>query len=136
MASLLLEIGLEEVPARFMPGTLEQLQKVAEQMLKEIRVSAGSITTYGTPRRLALLVKDLAERQDDLVKEIKGPAKKVAFDEQGNPTKAIIGFSKGQGVAVEDLVVKTLGNAEYMYAIVKETGQESSSILLCFNQPH
>lgn len=129
MASLLLEIGLEEVPARFMPGTLEQLQKVAEQMLKEIRVSAGSITTYGTPRRLALLVKDLAERQDDLVKEIKGPAKKVAFDEQGNPTKAIIGFSKGQGVAVEDLVVKTLGNAEYMYAIVKETGQESSSIL-------
>ena len=114
MASLLLEIGLEEVPARFMPGTLEQLQKVAEQMLKEIRVSAGSITTYGTPRRLALLVKDLAERQDDLVKEIKGPAKKVAFDEQGNPTKAIIGFSKGQGVAVEDLVVKTLGNAEYV----------------------
>lgn len=129
MASLLLEIGLEEVPARFMPGTLKQLESLAAEMLKEMRISAGPIVTYGTPRRLALIVKDIAEHQDDLLKEVKGPAKKAAFDAEGNPTKAILGFTKGQGVAVEDLVVKTLGNAEYMYAIVKETGKDTITIL-------
>lgn len=129
MASLLLEIGLEEVPARFMPGTLKQLESLAAEMLKEMRISAGPIVTYGTPRRLALIVKDMAEHQDDLLKEVKGPAKKAAFDAEGNPTKAILGFTKGQGVAVEDLVVKTLGNAEYMYAIVKETGKDTITIL-------
>jgi len=129
MASLLLEIGLEEVPSRFMPGTLQQLKTTAEAMLKEMRIASGSVATYGTPRRLALMVKDLADRQDDLLKEVKGPAKKVAFDSEGKPTKAVLGFARGQGVSVEDLVVKTVGNGEYMFARVKEAGKETITIL-------
>ena len=112
MASLLFEIGLEEVPARFMNGALKELHTLAENMLTEKRISAGSITTYGTPRRLALVMENLAERQKDLLTEVKGPTKKVAFDEEGKPTKAILGFVKSQGVALEDLEVRTLGNGE------------------------
>jgi glycyl-tRNA synthetase beta chain len=129
MAKVLLEIGLEEVPARFMPSALKQLQTLAGDLLKEARISFGSIFTYGTPRRLALVIDDVVEKQADLVKEVKGPAKKAAFDGEGKPTKAILGFAKGQKVAIEDLEVKTLGNVEYMYATVKETGKETISIL-------
>ncbi|MDS1029466.1 glycine--tRNA ligase subunit beta [Bacillota bacterium LX-D] len=129
MPALLFEIGTEEIPARFMQRSINQFQELAEKIFTEKRIAYKGLKTYGTPRRIALYIEDLAGRQEDLTKEVKGPAKKVAFDADGNPTKAILGFAKGQGVAVEDLEVKSLGSGEYMCAIVKETGKMTKDIL-------
>lgn len=126
---LLLEIGTEEIPARFMSPALSQLKELAETGLKEARLEYEAVATYGTPRRLCLYVTGLAEKQAESVKEVKGPAKKAAFDAGGNPTKAAQGFARGQGVAVEDLVVKTVGNGEYVFATVREESQPALAIL-------
>lgn len=126
---LLLEIGTEEIPAKFMAPALAQLKSLAERALAEERIAAAAVVTYGTPRRLALYIKDLAERQGDLVEEVKGPAKKVAFDEAGQPTKAAQGFARGQGVPVEELVVKDTGAGEYVFATRRATGGATAEVL-------
>ena len=119
----LLEIGTEEIPARFMQSTLEQLKSRAQQLFEEARLEWKSLAAYGTPRRLALYVGDLAERQRDLTLEIKGPAKKAAFDSEGKATRAALGFANSRGVKVEDLVVKDTGSGEYVFALVQEIGR-------------
>lgn len=126
---LLLEIGTEEIPAKFMPGTLVQLKEKAHAALTEQRIGFQDIAAYGTPRRLVLLVKDLAAQQADLYKEVKGPAKKAAFDEQGNPTKAALGFARGQGVEPGQLVVKNFEGGEYVFAVITGAGRQSKDIL-------
>ena len=93
MRDLLLEIGLEEVPAKFMPPALAELKQLAETALTEQRISFDEVVTYGTPRRIALVVKNIADKQADLEEEAKGPAVKAAYDADGNPTKAAIGFA-------------------------------------------
>ncbi|MBO8168841.1 MAG: glycine--tRNA ligase subunit beta [Thermoanaerobacteraceae bacterium] len=126
---LLLEIGTEEIPARFMNNALEQLKTKTETELQENRLEYETVATYGTPRRLAVVVSGLAEKQADLVTEVKGPSKKVAFDEEGNPTKAVQGFARGQGVDVADLIVRETDNGEYVFAVVKDDGRSASEIL-------
>lgn len=126
---LLFEIGTEEIPARFMRSALKQLEELAGKALSEARLSYKAIATYGTPRRLCLYVTGLADTQEDLEKEVKGPSKKAAFDAEGNPTKAALGFAKGQGVEVSDLVVKEIGNGEYVFATVRDVGKAAREIL-------
>jgi glycyl-tRNA synthetase beta chain len=123
--SLLLEIGSEEIPAKFMPAALAQLADIAKAKLAERRIACGEVQTFGTPRRLALLVRDMAEQQADRHSENKGPAVKIAFDADGNPTKAAQGFARGQGVDVAQLVVRD----GYVYAAVHEAGQPVADIL-------
>lgn len=125
----LLEIGIEEMPARFLGPALSQLKDLAAKTLQEQRVECGEIATYGTPRRLVLHVKTMAEQQAALEKEVKGPAKKAAYDVDGNPTKAILGFIKSQGVSLEDLVVRPIGQVEYLYALKKEKGRPTADVL-------
>lgn len=127
-----LEIGTEEIPARFMPSALEQLVSLASGMLTELRLESEKITSLGTPRRLVLYVSGLAERQKETTEEVKGPAKKAAFDENGAPTKAVEGFARGQGVSVSDLIVKEVGKAEYVFAVKKHTGRPASEVLSDF----
>lgn len=122
---LLLEIGTEEVPAHFMPGILAQLKENAAEKLKELRLSYESIRTVGTPRRSALLVKGLADRQDDVESENRGPSLAIAFDENGEPTKAAAGFARGQKIDPKDLIVKD----GYVYAIVHEAGRETEGLM-------
>ncbi len=122
---LLLEIGSEEIPAKFMPAALAQLADVARARLAERRIDCGEVQTFGTPRRLALLVRDMAEQQADRHSENKGPAVKIAFDADGKPTKAAQGFARGQGIDVGQLVVRD----GYVYAVVQEAGQPVASIL-------
>ena len=93
---LLFEIGTEEVPAHVMPGTLAQLKENAEKAFKENRIAFKAVRTLGTPRRTALLVEGLAEKQEDVASENRGPSVKIAFDAEGNPTKAAQGFARGQ----------------------------------------
>ena len=123
--NLLLEIGTEEVPAHAMPGILEELKGHAEKAFHELRLGFGSIRAIGTPRRTALLVEGLAEQQEDVSSENRGPSVKIAFDADGNPTKAAQGFARGQKVDPKDLVVKD----GYVYAMVHEKGAETAQLL-------
>ncbi len=125
MKDILLEIGTEEIPARFMTGSLTQLQQLAKAKLEELRISFAEIKTVGTPRRLTLIVRDVAEKQEDVKRENKGPSVKIAFDESGNPTKAAQGFARGQGIDVSQLVEKD----GYVYALVEEKGRVTADIL-------
>lgn len=126
---LLFEIGTEEIPAGFMKRALSDLSELADKKLGEARIKYEEINTYGTPRRLTLFIKALEERQEDIEEEVKGPSKKVAFDADGNPTKAAIGFAKSQGVSPEELTTKELKGTEYIYALKKESGQATEAIL-------
>lgn len=129
MNRYLLEIGVEELPARFVKTTLAQMEKYVSEKLNEKRIPFDEMKFYSTPRRLVLLIEGLPERQEDLEKEVKGPSKKIAFDEEGNPTKALEGFMKGQGVALEDISTKEHNNVEYIFANKIEKGRSVEEIL-------
>ncbi|SHG91389.1 glycine--tRNA ligase subunit beta [Tepidibacter thalassicus] len=126
---LLFEIGCEEIPARFMNSSLNQLKENAEKFLNENRLNFKSIKTYGTPRRLTLIVEGLNDKQYDLEEEIKGPAKKIAFDEENNPTKPLQGFMRSKGVNLDDLYFKVVGKEEYVFAKIKEKGKNTEDVL-------
>lgn len=126
---LLLEIGLEEMPARFLNESMVQLGEKLTGWLKEKNITHGEVKLFNTPRRLAVLVKDVAEKQDDIKEEAKGPAKKIALDADGNWTKAAIGFSKGQGADVNDLYIKEVKGTEYVFVQKFQAGQETKSLL-------
>ena len=122
---LLLEIGTEEIPAKFMPAILKQLGELAKQKLADLRVDYEKIETFGTPRRLTLLVRELAEKQADKSAENKGPSLKVAFDAQGQPTKAAQGFARGQKIDVSALIVRD----GYVYSKTFAAGQAIGGVL-------
>ena len=125
----LLEIGMEEIPAKFSPGAMQQLEEAAGKRLAELRLNYERLQIFGTPRRLALLVSALQDRQEDLSEEVKGPALKAAYDAQGAPTKAALGFARGQGVAVEDLFEQEVGGVPYVFARKSEQGVEAAALL-------
>ena len=129
MRDLLLEIGLEEVPAKFMPPALAELKQMAETQLTEQRIGYDEVITYGTPRRIALVVKNIADKQQDLEEEAKGPAVKAAYDADGNPTKAALGFVRGQGVDVADLYQKELNGGLYVFATKRAVGVPTAEVL-------
>ncbi|CAM3435963.1 glycine--tRNA ligase subunit beta [Marinicrinis lubricantis] len=126
---LLLEIGMEEVPARFVRGAMEQLTEQIKKWLDESRISYEELSSYATPRRIAVLVKAVAEKQSDMTEEAKGPAKKIALDEQGEWTKAALGFARGQGVEPSALFFKEMNGVEYVYANKSSVGQSTISVL-------
>ena len=125
---LLFEIGTEEIPAKFMPGILEQLKGLAERKLQELRGPFASVTVFGTPRRMTFIADGVEETQASTVVESKGPSIKIAFGADGAPSKAAQGFARGQGIAVEDLVVR----GEYVYAVKQLTGQAVIELLPAF----
>jgi glycyl-tRNA synthetase beta chain len=126
---LLLEIGVEEVPARFIPGALEQLKEKAGAALSGAHLACGLIKAYATPRRLTVLVEGVAERQTDTVEEAFGPPRKVAYADDGTLTKAGEGFARSQGVAPGALVVRSKGKGEYVVAVVERRGREAREVL-------
>ncbi|HEY3315961.1 MAG TPA: glycine--tRNA ligase subunit beta [Bacillota bacterium] len=126
---LVLEIGTEEIPARFMPAALEQLAARGRALLKEARLGASDVLAYGTPRRLVLIASGVASRQDDRIIEVKGPARKAAYDPEGRPTKAAEGFARSQGVTPADLTVRTVAGGEYVFALKTELGRTAEEVL-------
>ncbi|WP_422660336.1 glycine--tRNA ligase subunit beta [Paenibacillus sp. EC2-1] len=126
---LLFEIGLEEVPARFLRAAMEQLQDRTVKWLEASRVAYGEVKSYATPRRLAVLVKDVAEKQTDVSEEVKGPSRKIALDENGNWSKAALGFARSQGVEPDSFTFKELSGVEYIYVTKNSIGVETSAIL-------
>ena len=125
----LLEIGTEEIPAKFAPGVLTQLQEQAQKRLLELRLEFAELKVYTTPRRFAVLIQGLSEKQTDFTAEVKGPAVKAAYDADGNPTKAAQGFARGQGVDPKELYVQELNGVPYVYARKSEIGQPAQELL-------
>ncbi|MCX5821696.1 MAG: glycine--tRNA ligase subunit beta [Deltaproteobacteria bacterium] len=126
---LLLEIGTEEIPAAFLPKALRDLEEIARREMAVNRIPHGEIRTMGTPRRLFLAVEEVAQRQQDQVIEKLGPAVRVAFDEQGNPSRAAVGFARGQGIEVTELERITTEKGEYVCARKKITGEATEGLL-------
>ncbi len=124
MEKLLFEIGTEEIPAKFMPAILAQLKDLAAVKMQELRIPFEDITVYGTPRRMAFIASGVAETQADVVVEAKGPSVKIAYV-SGAPSKAAQGFARGQGVDVNDLVVRD----NYVYAVKHLAGQPVVELL-------
>ena len=122
---LLFEIGAEEIPAGFMPNILGQLKQLAETKLNDAHLPFESIATYGTPRRLSLIVKGLADTSAEISERHKGPSASIAYDADGNATKAAIGFARGKGLDVADLVVED----GYIYAETKTAGVPAKDIV-------
>lgn len=122
---LLFEIGAEEIPAGFMPNILGQLKQLAETKLNDAHLPFESIETYGTPRRLALIVKGLSDASAEISERHKGPSASIAYDADGNATKAAIGFARGKGLDVADLVVED----GYIYAETKTAGVPAKDIV-------
>jgi glycyl-tRNA synthetase len=128
-APLLFEIGVEELPADDVPKAQEQLGALLTNELKAARIDHGPIQLFATPRRVAALVADVASSQRPLNEWVKGPGVKVAFDAQGQPTPAAIGFAKRSGVDVADLVQQQEGNATYVFARKSEAGKPAAEVL-------
>ena len=126
----LFEIGTEEMPAHVVTRSVKQLADRTRKFLKENGLAFKDIKTYSTPRRLTILVEDLAEKQDDIDEVKKGPAKKIAQDADGNWTKAAQGFARGQGMSTDDIYFEELKGIEYAYVHVKKEGKKASDILL------
>lgn len=117
------------MPARIIPSTLAQLEELAASRLSEARLSYQSLAVYGTPRRLTLYVSGLAEEQKELVREIKGPPARVAFDPDGKPTRAALGFAENQGVSVDQLEIRKLSAGDYVFAVKREAGRPTLDAL-------
>ncbi len=122
---ILLEIGTEEIPAHYMPGILGQLKELAAKKLGEANIEYGTIRSLGTPRRAVLLVQGVAEKQADISAKHKGPSVRIAYDGDGNPTKAAAGFARGQKIDVQELTVED----GYVYASVTSIGSASAGLL-------
>lgn len=126
---LLLEIGMEEIPSRFIRAAVEQLADKTSKWLQESRIEFDKVQTYATPRRITVLVQGVAEKQKDVSEEAKGPSRKIAQDESGQWTKAALGFAKSQGVEPDRLYFKELGGVEYVHAVKSSLGVDTATVL-------
>ncbi|MBJ6746516.1 glycine--tRNA ligase subunit beta [Streptococcus sp. 121] len=127
--TVLLELGLEEMPAYLVTRSMDQLGQRVADFLKAHRLDFEKIETFSTPRRLAVRVKGLADRQTDLVEDFKGPSKKIALDADGHFTKAAEGFVRGKGLTTDAIRFEEIKGEEYVYVTKEEKGQAAEDIL-------
>src|SRR5690625_823270 len=125
---VLLEIGIEELPARFIDQAAQQLVDKTTKWLQGLHIDFVTIQSFSTPRRLAILIKEIAENQTTITEEVRGPQTKIATDDSGNWTKAAIGFSKGQGKPPDDLYVKEVKGTEYIFVEKITEGRQTAEI--------
>ena len=122
---LFYEIGTEEIPARYINNALKEIYDILSKNLNSLNISFENIEVKTTPRRFAIVVRNIAEKQTDLKEEFKGPSKKIAYDADGNPTKALLGFVKGKGGNIEDVELRKAGDEEYVYVTVEKKGKDT-----------
>ena len=125
----LLEIGIEELPARYVKDTLKQLKEKFTKLFNEENIAFENIEVYSTPRRLTSIVSGLEEEKKEQVEHVRGPSKKIGFDEEGQASPALLGFMKGQGVTLEDISIKDYKGEEYLYAKVVKKGKDIKTII-------
>jgi glycyl-tRNA synthetase beta chain len=129
MSNLILEVGTEEMPAGAIAAALDQLENAVQKALGEARLGAASVEVWGTPRRLIVGAMGVRDRQPDIEREARGPAKTVAYGPDGAPTGAAIGFARKQGVPVESLEVVSTPQGEYIQARFTEHGRSAVDVL-------
>ncbi|TWT11262.1 glycine--tRNA ligase subunit beta [Streptococcus sp. sy004] len=127
--NLLVEIGLEELPAYVVTPSMEQLENRMATFLTDNRLTFDKIELFSTPRRLAVRVVGLADEQSDLTEDFKGPAKKIALDASGHFTKAAEGFVRGKGLTTDDIRFETIKGEDYVYVTKTEKGQPVEQVL-------
>eukprot|EP00238_Polyblepharides_amylifera_P012515 CAMPEP_0196584758 /NCGR_PEP_ID=MMETSP1081-20130531/48359_1 /TAXON_ID=36882 /ORGANISM="Pyramimonas amylifera, Strain CCMP720" /LENGTH=966 /DNA_ID=CAMNT_0041906085 /DNA_START=496 /DNA_END=3396 /DNA_ORIENTATION=- len=128
--TLVLEVGVEELPAADVLAARDQLKMEIPALLHELRLRHAEVIVGGTPRRLSVEVRKLAAMQEDKEEKLRGPPSKVAFDNEGNPTKAALGFCKKNGISMEDVTREEDDKGtEYLYAVVHEKGQPAGEVL-------
>lgn len=128
--NLLVELGLEELPAYVVTPSEKQLGQKMEAFLTDHRLSFETIETFSTPRRLAVRVRGLADKQTDLTEDFKGPSKKIALDADGNFTKAAEGFVRGKGLTTADIEFREIKGEEYVYVTKNEEGKSAKDVLV------
>src|SRR5690606_36297820 len=131
---VLFEIGVEELPARFIDHAEKQHKDKTKKWLQNNRLEYKKVKTFSTPRRLAVQIHDLAKEQTTITEEVRGPQEKIAKDENGNWTKAAIGFTKGQGKQPEDIYVKEIKGTTYIFVEKTTEGKKAEEILPSFQE--
>ncbi|MHC5374818.1 glycine--tRNA ligase subunit beta [Enterococcus sp. LJL120] len=129
MTDFLLEVGLEEMPAHVVTPSIQQLQAKVTAFLDDNRLNYDSVLAYGTPRRLTVKVLGLPEKQEDIEEEVKGPAKKIAQDAEGNWLKAAEGFVRGQGLTTDAITFKEIKGVEYVHVTKQLAGKTTKEVL-------
>ncbi|HOS44672.1 MAG TPA: glycine--tRNA ligase subunit beta, partial [Armatimonadota bacterium] len=129
MATVLLEIGTEEMPASYLPNALTQLGTLARTRLSAERIGVESVATWGTARRLALCLRGVAAQQAPTVREVRGPAVSVAFAANGAPAPAVVGFARSHGIPESELRVKEIDGVEYLIAAFLDEGRPTVELL-------
>ncbi|MFH1288591.1 MAG: glycine--tRNA ligase subunit beta [bacterium] len=127
--NLLLEIGTEEIPAKLLQKGMDSLKAKSGEILSNYRISWTNITVWGTPRRLILLINNLSDSQNDILSELRGPAKNIAFDSSGKTTEAGLRFADKCGVPADKLVIKNFKSSDYTFAIKKTKGLKTKIVL-------
>ena len=125
----LLEIGTEELPARLVGDGLDQLKNNCTKILNQEGIGFENLEVYSTPRRLTLILTGLKNITQDQTEIVKGPSKKISYDKEGNPSKALLGFMKGQNVTVDDISIEDYNGEEYVYASVVKNKKEIKEVL-------
>src|ERR1700731_3027611 len=130
MAEFLFEIGLEEVPARMIAGAQAELERRTIALLERERLVTANVAvkSFSTPRRLAVWVADVAERQEDIAEELMGPSARIAFKD-GVATPPAVAFAKKAGVAVEDLKTVATPKGEYLAATAVKAGRGAAEVI-------
>jgi len=129
MATILLEIGTEEMPASYIPPALAQLAALAQAQFGAERIAVEQVDTWGTPRRLALYLSGVSLQQGASVREVRGPSVDEAFAANGMPTQAAIGFARSQGIATSDLRIRQIDNGEFVVATYHDEGRPTNELL-------
>ena len=127
--NVLLEIGTEEIPSRFMADALKSLKERAEASLSANRLEFRDVKAYATPRRLAVLITNVSDNQTEQVEEFKGPPLVNAYDQNGVPTRAAVGFAKSRGVDVADLSETEIKGVKYLLAVIRHEGKPALEVL-------
>ena len=125
----LLEIGSDEIPARYLPGAVEDLKYRAAEAFRAARLRFEDMEAYGTPRRLVLYVRGLEEMSEDAVSRVRGPSRKAAYDADGNPTRALLGFCKSLGIEPSQVTLEGEPGSEYVYGERQEKGRPVIEVL-------
>lgn len=129
MSNFLLEIGVEEFPAKSIKPTQNQLKTGFEKYLSENNYNFGTIEINSTPRRFAIIIRDIVANDANTEEKVKGPARKIAFDSEGNPTKALQGFMNSKNITLSDITYENLNGEEYIYALIKNEVKPLNEVL-------
>lgn len=129
MSRYLLEIGVEEIPSSYVYNTKVQIKEKFEKLLNDNKLTYDSVNVESTPRRFAIFIENINSSTNDEIISVKGPSKAIAFDEDGNPSRALQGFLKGQNKTVDDVIIKDFNGSDYVFVESKEESKSAADVL-------